>query len=97
MIVEWLHLNLSTAKYFQRGLCWGWIGSHLIVKRSLQFCEGWIEGGKERIRKSGHQSVLESCKRWCVLDQGGGKTSIHHPACLVSMSSMPGASLGLWE
>lgn len=60
MIVEWLHLNLST-KYFQRGLCWGWIGSHLIVKRSLQFCEGWVEGGKEN-KKSGHQSVLSHAR-----------------------------------
>ena len=101
MVVEWLHLNLSAGKYYQRGLCWGWIGSHLIVKRSLRpFCEGWVEGGKEKnkeIRRPVRRTVLESCKRWCVLDQGGGKTSIRHPVCLVSMFSMPGARLGSWE
>ena len=48
MIIEWLHLNLSAGKHYWRGLCWGWIGSHLIVKRSLWlFCEGWVEGEKE--------------------------------------------------
>lgn len=84
MIVEWLHLNLSTGKYFQRGLCWGWIGSHLIVKRSLRpFCEGWVEGGKEKnteIRTPISSGVMQEM----VCPGPGWWQDIHSPSSMFS-------------